>query len=485
MSVERRLNKDQGFKKQKLAKTKHRRKVLDSARQQENLRSATRRNDLLPNLQVQIVDISGLRAASRRTRRLNEEHVVRLMTSISDLGFTIPILVADDIIVDGHVRLEAGRRLGLERVPAIDVSHVNAAERRKLSLAANRLGELGEWDLDGLHIEFKELLDLDIDLSATGFTVQEQDIILLDPQTSTEEHEIGEPSIVTVTRLGDVWILGGHKIICGSSLDPETYQALLDGELVQAVLTDPPYNVKIKGNVSGLGKKAHDEFAMASGEMDDVEWQAFLNDVMALLTSSVTANAVLFVFMDWRSIDRLYQAGAAAKLNLLNLAVWFKESGAMGTLYRSAHELVAVFCKGDKPRINNVELGKNGRDRCNVWRAPGANRRGSSASEMLALHATPKPVELCTDALLDVTERGDTVLDAFLGSGTTLIACENTGRHARGIEIEPKFVDVAVHRWEQITGRKATLAATDETFNEVAVRRAAENHKNPYDETEI
>jgi DNA modification methylase len=487
--MERKLNRDRKFKVQKLAKTKTRRKGLEAQRRQSDLCPAAIRNDLLPDLTIINVDVTQLLPASRRTRRLNEDHIERLMISIADLGFTVPILVADSTIIDGHVRLEAARRLGLPQVPAIDVSHLSPAERRKLALAANRLGELGEWDLDELRIEFAELIELDVDLTSTGFTLQEQDIILLDPLEAAgvgeDEDEPPDPPEDPVTRLGDVWLCGEHRVICGNALEEPTYKALLMGETAHCVLSDPPYNVPIQGNVSGLGKKVHQEFAMASGEMNDEEWQAFLDKLLALLASFVEPGSVLFLFMDWRSIHRLYQAGFTAKLKLVNLVAWFKEAGAMGALYRSAHELIAVFCKGDTPRTNNVELGKHGRDRKNVWVAPGANRRGSSANEMLHLHATPKPVELCVDALLDVTNRGEIVLDAFLGSGTTLIAAEKSGRICRGIELEPKFVDVSVMRWIKLTGGSPILEATGETFDEVAVRRRARDDDSQSDGTKI
>lgn len=478
MGYERRLNRDNRFKAQKLEKTKARRKALGSARRQSELAGDSLRNDLLPDLRIVKVAIADLQPAPRQTRRFVEEHVERLMVAISDLGFNDPILVADGRIVDGHVRVEAARRLRLAEVPAIDVSHLSPVDRRKLALAVNRLGELGEWDISELRIEFAELIDLDVDLTSTGFTSQEQDIILLDDCETAgegEQDEPPEPPHHPVSRLGDVWICNDHRIICGNSLEEATYEALLLGETAHCVLTDPPYNVPIAGNVSGLGKKVHAEFAMASGELSDEEWQAFLDKLLALLAANVSAGAVLFLFMDWRSIHRLYLAGDAAGLRRINLVVWYKEAGAMGALYRSAYELVAVFCKGAKPRVNNVELGKNGRDRQNVWLAPGANRRGSSANEMLHLHATPKPVELCVDGLLDVTDRGDLVLDAFLGSGTTLIAAEKSGRRCRGIELEPKFVDVSVVRWMQLTGLEPVLEETGETFEEVRVRRSAED----------
>jgi len=474
MHVNGRLERDQRFKNQKLGKTRDRRQRLGAERA-ESERSC--RNDLLPELAIRTAALSELRPSPRRVRKSSDAQIGRLIASIKDLGFAVPILIRDSEIIDGHVRVEAARRLGLEHVPAIEVTHLSASEIRKLRLALNRTAELGEWDLDQLRIEIADLVELDVDLSATGFSPQELDIILLDDcgeqDAPSDDQAIDVPD-EPVSKPSDIWQLGDHRITCGNALEADVYDRLLDGEQAHAVLTDMPYNVKIKGNVSGLGKKLHGEFAMASGEMDDAAWQDFLNTALTRLAAPLVDGAVLFAFMDWRSIHRLYEAGFFAGLNLINLAIWYKRAGAMGTLYRSAHELVAVFCKGKTPRINNVELGRHGRNRDNVWCAPGANRQGSSAAAMLAFHATPKPVPLCVDAILDVTKRDDIVLDAFLGSGTTLIAAEKTGRRCFGIEIEPKFVDVAIRRWEQLTSKQAVLTETGEAFADVASRRAGE-----------
>lgn len=463
------------FKSQKLEKTRGRRATLESERRLSGGHENARRNDLLPPLQLIKVPVCDLNPSAHRTRVTTPEQLERLVRSIGALGFNQPILTAGNEIIDGHVRVEAAKRLGLEELPAIDCSHLTATEVRELRLAVNRIAEQGEWDLDLLKIEFQELIELDCDLTTTGFSSEDRDIILLDPVELSEgedEHaeELGDRGD-PVTKPGDVWILEGHRLVCGDSREQHTYEALMGSEQAHAVASDPPYNVRIQGNVSGLGKKVHDEFAMASGELNGEEWQQFLDTVLVRLASWVVAGAVLFVFMDWRSIHRLYAAGAAAKLKLINLVVWYKESGGMGALYRSSHELVAVFCKGDKPHTNNVELGRHGRDRQNVWCAPGANRRGSSANEMLALHATPKPVEICVDAILDVTSKGQIVLDAFLGSGTTLIAAEKTGRRCFGIEFEPRFVDVAIERWMRLTGGQAVLEETGKSFEEVRVGR--------------
>lgn len=478
MDKSRTLKQDVDFKSQKLAKTSGRRRALEKERALAQKAQSGGRNDLLPDMAVVKVRIADLRPSPHRARRLSADQVGRLMSSIGDLGFTVPILVNGGEIVDGHIRVEAAKRLGLAEVPAIEITHLTPAELRKLRLALNRTAELGEWDLDQLRIEITELIDLDVDLSSTGFSATDIDIILLDEEGADDEEEqvcAADEASPVVSQTGDLWYLGEHRLLCGNALEPLALKTLLDGRDVHAVLTDPPYNVPIAGNVSGLGKKTHAEFAMASGEMNDAEWQAFLDEVMAQLSCSLVEGGVIFAFMDWRSVDRLYAAGFKSGLNLINLVVWYKEAGGMGGLYRSAHELVAIFCKGKSPRINNVGLGKNGRNRNNVWVAPGANRRGSSANEMLEHHATPKPVELCVDALLDVTDRGDVVLDIFLGSGTTLIACQKAGRICCGIEIEPQFVDIAIRRWQRLTGGAAILAATGESFTEAeAVRQAAD-----------
>ena len=456
------------FARQKLVKTKGRREAFAAERRSAERAGQSRKNDLLPGLQISMVPISELTSSPHHARRKTPDQLERVIASIADLGFCKPILIADNQVIDGVTRVAAAKQLGLIQVPAINCSHLSNTDRRKLALAINRTAETGEWDLDLLRIEFTELLELDVDLGSTGFTLQEQDIILLDDGSDEEEEQVDDPPTEPVTQLGDVWELDDHRVICGSALDPSVYEKLLLGVLVAIIIADFPYNVCIGNNVSGLGKTKHAEFKMASGEMSDAEFAAFLETTIICAVAHLVAGGVLYGFMDWRSIDKLYRAGFAAQLTLLNLVVWYKQSGAMGAFYRSAHELIAVLCKGDKPCTNNIGLGKNGRDRCNVWCMPGANRPGSSANEMLGEHATPKPVELCVDAILDVTVRGEAVLDPFLGSGTTLIAAEKTGRRCYGIELEPGFVDVTILRWQRLTGKQAMLAGTDLSFETLA-----------------
>ncbi|WP_226948844.1 DNA-methyltransferase [Rhizorhabdus wittichii] len=268
--------------------------------------------------------------------------------------------------------------------------------------------------------------------------------------------------------------LDQHRLLCGDALAAKSYEALLAGRQIDCVFSDPPYNIKIEGVVSGLGKKKHKDFAMGVGEMSDEDFRAFLGGYLQRCKEHASPGAVIFACMDWRQIDLLMFAGRDAGLHRINKTIWNKGSGGMGSLYRSAYEEVVVFCTEASSATNNVLLGKNGRNRTNVWTYPGANRKGSSAGKALGDHPTPKPVELVADALQDVTQRGDLVFDPFIGSGTTLIAAEATGRIACGIDLDPGYVDVAIVRWQQMTGRQAIHADSGKSFEEVIRERSRE-----------
>ncbi|WP_195908619.1 DNA modification methylase [Novosphingobium sp. Gsoil 351] len=362
----------------------------------------------------------------------------------------------------------------MPKVPCIDVSHLSEDKVRLLTISLNRLAEKKTWDLAELKFELEELEIMEFDLTLTGFTMPEIDIIFGDEaEDKDKEDAVPEAPEVPVTIEGDLWLLGTHRVLCGSALAAADYERLMSGDLAAAALTDPPYNVVIAGNVSGLGKTKHGEFKMASGEMTREQFEEFLTVYQVHCRRYLLAGAVAFGFMDWRSIDLLTNAARKAGLKHINTATWNKGSGGMGSLYRSAHEFVGVFCNGDVPRVNNVELGKHGRDRTNVWTYPGANKPGTSGAKALKDHPTPKNLEMCADALRDVTRRGEIVIDPFLGSGTTLIAAEQTARVCYGLELEPKFVDVIVRRWEKLTGNQAVHAESGETFQHTGEERLA------------
>lgn len=464
-----------GFKKKSIRKTAKRRAGQARLVQSQDLRAAAgSRNDLQPQLELVSLPLLDLQITERRLRKIGPDQVDRICRSILTFGFIAPILIRGRKIVDGHSRLEAARSLGFATVPCIPVDHLTEAEARLLAISSNRLAETGEWDLAELKVELNELLLSDADLTVTGFTAQEIDIITLEEDASEAGHDDTlEPPETPVSRLGDLWLLDGHKVFCGSSLDASTFDAVLCGQLATAVFTDAPYNVSIAGNVSGLGKHKHGEFVMGSGEMSPEQFHQFLRTVHAHCTANLIDHGIAFSCMDWRGIETLLGAAREAGLTLVNMAVWNK-GGGMGSFYRSAHELVAVLCNGASPAINNIQLGKSGRDRTNVWTYPGANRPGTSSAEALKFHATPKNLEMVVDAILDVTNRGDVVLDPFLGSGTTILAAEKAGRVGLGIELDPRFVDVTIRRWEEATGKSAIHAESRLTFADTAAARLAD-----------
>ena len=433
-----------------------------------------------PDPVIRLRAVGSLRPSHHNARTHSVKQIHQIAASIEAFGFTNPILIdADDGIIAGHGRLEAAKLLGMEQIPTIRLDHLTEAQKRAYVIADNKLAELAGWDDELLALEFQYITEIDIDFSVeiTGFETAEIDLLI----ESLEAGEDGSPEdevpevadVPPVTRLGDLWHLDEHRLACGDATDPDTYAPLLNGAQAQMVFTDPPYNVSIDGHVCGLGKIKHREFAMASGEMSEAEFTAFLETVLRNLTANSVDGAIHFVCMDWRHLFELLSAGRAAYSELKNLCVWAKTNGGMGSLYRSRHELVAVFKHGDSAHINNVELGRYGRYRTNVWEYAGVNSFGSDRDEALAMHPTVKPVALVEDAILDCSKRGGIVLDAFAGSGTTLIAAEKTGRIGYALELDPRYVDIAVQRWEKVTGGQAVHATSGLTFRETAESRQA------------
>jgi DNA modification methylase len=252
---------------------------------------------------------------------------------------------------------------------------------------------------------------------------------------------------------------------------PADFAALMADERADIIFTDPPYNVPIDGHVCGLGRIHHREFAMGSGEMSVSEFTHFLTVSLLNMTNHARSGAILFVCMDWRHMRELSDAGDASGLVLKNLVVWNKTNGGMGAFYRSKHELIFVFKHGDAPHVNSFGLGDTGRYRTNVWDYPGISSISASRDAELAMHPTVKPVALVADAIRDCSRRGGIVLDPFGGSGTTLIATEETGRKARLIEYDPLYCDTIIRRFEQLTGKPGRLAASDATFEDVEAER--------------
>lgn len=418
-----------------------------------------------------------LRPYGKNARTHSKRQIKQIASSMERFGFTNPILVSDDgEIIAGHGRVEAAKLLGRSTVPTITLSHLSEAERKAYVLADNKLALNAGWDRETLAIELQGLIDLDFDVELTGFSLAETDFILddlreADPESPDSPDDSVPPmSSTAVTNRGDVWLLGRHKLICGDARRKADYEALLGTERADVVFTDPPYNVKIDGHVSGLGNIKHREFAFASGEMSKTQFTGFLTETLSNAAASMRDGAIAFVCMDWRHMAELLEAGQAAFTELKNLVVWNKTNGGMGGFYRSKHELVFVFKNGKAEHTNTFGLGETGRYRTNVWDYAGISSLTASRAEELAMHPTVKPVALVAYALRDCSRRGEIVLDAFGGSGSTLIAAEKTGRIARLIEYDQIYCDTIIRRWELLTGKPATLLGSGTTFEEVAER---------------
>jgi DNA modification methylase len=411
------------------------------------------------------VELADLKPPNRALRDHPASQIKKIARSLEQFGWVSPILIdGQNEIIAGTARIAAAKKLGLTYAPAIRIDHLSPAEIRAYRIADNRLAEEADWDRDALRLEITELLDLEIDIELTGFEVGEIDILIDDGSGEVVDEHVPDPPDDPVSRLGDLWIIGEHRLVCGDALEANTYEALLDGQLADAVFTDAPYNVAIDRNVCGLGKIKHTEFVQASGEMSDDEFSNFLKKAHTRLAENTRPGGVLFSCMDWRSISPLIEAAQSAGLQLLNLAVWDKGKGGMGSLYRSQHELVAVLKKPGASHRNNIELGKHGRDRTNMWSYAGCSTASKERDALLAMHPTVKPVALVSDAIKDVTARGETVLDCFGGSGTTMVAAQQTGRIACLVELDPAYVDVIITRMQSAFGIAAIHAETGETY---------------------
>ena len=403
---------------------------------------------------IEYLDLSSIKPDPQNPRTHSKKQTKQITDSVQQFNFFNPILVRAETseIICGHGRYRAAQMLGWEEIPVIRISGLSNAEAVALRIADNKIALNAGWDPDLLRVQLGEVELAGLNVEITGFSVGEIDLSLVPAADPSDDAPLAVP-VTPVTRPGDVWVCGHHRVCCGNLLDGTSLSALMAGELADAVVTDPPYNVRINGFANAKGR--HREFEMASGEMTDDEFRAFIAAFMALFIEYSRNGAVHFLCMDWRHIEELIGAGRAAYGDFLNLCVWNKSNAGMGSLYRSKYELIAVFRVGDAPHFNAVELGKHGRNRTNVWEYASVNSFVGSRREDLALHPTVKPAALVADAVQDVTRRGEIVLDGFLGSGTLLIACERTGRRARGLEIDPAYVDVAVERWMAMTGREA------------------------------
>ena len=428
-------------------------------------------------LTIKYKDPRKLKPRPTNPRTHTPRQIKQIAASIQEFGFINPVLIdGADGIVAGHARVEAAVSVGMTDVPTVRVDHLSPAQIRAYVIADNRLAEKAGWDRNLLALELQELsVEPNFDVTVTGFDTAEIDILI----SEASDFELDEADIVpevdrsvpAVSRLGDLWQIGEHFLLCGDALKPESYERLLRGKRAQMVFTDPPYNVRIAGNVSGLGKVKHREFAMASGEMTQREFTNFLKRALSNLADFSIDGAIHFVCMDWRHLRELADAADEVYDEFKNLCVWSKSNAGMGSLYRSAHELIFVYKHGRAKHINNVELGRFGRNRTNIWPYPSMSSFGKDRDTALAGHPTTKPLALVSDAILDCSKRGGIVLDAFAGSGTTLLAAEKTGRRGYGIELDPHYADVVIQRFNDLHGLKATHLDSKLSFDRLRNER--------------
>lgn len=418
--------------------------------------------------------IADLFKSPNNPRVHSPRQIQQIARSIAAFGFNCPVLIdKHDRIIAGHGRVDAALSLGLDVVPTIRLDHLSAAEAKALLVADNRLAEQASWNDGLLGVNFVELLadELTFDISVTGFEIPEIDELVLGDSTAlaVNDDEAVVETGPAVAQSGDVWILGDHRVLCADALDPASYERLLQGEKAAIAVVDFPYNVPIAGHVGGNGRIQHREFAMAAGEMTEGEFRAFLSAACGYLVHHSVDGAIHYCFMDWRSSRVLQEAADPHYSALKNIVVWQKDSPGLGSFYRSQHEFVFVYKVGTAPHQNNIQLGRYGRNRSNVWTHAGANSfaRKSGEGNLLAYHPTSKPVALIADALLDASSPRDIVLDSFAGAGATLIAAERTGRVARTIEIDPVYVDTTIRRWQRIAKKPAVHATCGCTFDEL------------------
>lgn len=396
--------------------------------------------------------------------------------SISEFGFTNPILIDEDgIVIAGHGRLTAANNLGFVEVPVIQIKGLTPTQKRQLRLADNKIAENARWDRGKLAMQLHDLILEGSDITLTGFEIPEADQLILENRGSDEDpldQFSDAPVGNATTRPGDLWHLGDNRILCGDVRSDADVALLCGSQACDMMLTDPPYNLRIAGLV-GRGKRKHSEFAMASGEMSDADFADFLGAFIKAAVSHSRAGSLHFIFMDWRHIDTLLQICRSTYGQFVNLIVWVKSNSGQGSFYRSQHELIVVFRVGDASHLNNIELGKFGRNRSNVWQYAGVNSFGKDRLNDLAMHPTVKPVALLVEAIKDCTKRGDYVLDLFGGSGSTLLACERVGRRGLLLEIEPRFVDLTIRRWQDFTGKDVVHARTGLTFDDASASEIA------------
>jgi DNA modification methylase len=426
------------------------------------------------SLVVQRVPIVCLQPLGPPVRRHPEKQAAKLRKSLAIFGQVVPILATPEFkIIDHELVWRAMKANGATHVDVIVVADKSPAEIKALRLMLNRSAIDAVWDDENLRSVLQDLTAFDFDLELTGFDPPEIDCHLsLDlPQGDVEENATDIPplEIRSVSSRGVIWAAGNHRIGCGDARDRDFVSHVLDGRRAHVIFIDPPH----ANPVDGFGGKGRDnernEFTTAAGASK--QFFAFFRDSLDVAKICSAPTALVYACIDWRRIMEMTVAGRACEMPLFQIITWLKSNARPNGIYRNASEFIAVFRSGKNDPLDNVELGRRGRNRTNVWNYPSVGTFGKRRNYPLAPHPTIKPVAMIADILRDVTKRGEVLLDTFLGSGTSLIAAHDTGRVCCGVELDPLYVDVAIRRWQNITGREATNIHTGETFNVSAAQR--------------
>lgn len=428
-----------------------------------------------------LLSIEEIKANPRNARAHSKTQIRQIAESIKAFGFGTPLLVDETLtLIGGYGRLKAAERLNIAEIPAVQLLGLSEAQKRALALADNKSGDNAGWDRARLAIELPDLAELlikeNLDISVTGFSPVEIDQLHVDFEEDSadpgDEIDRGWQMGPVVSQKGILWVLDQHRLLCGDARSKGDLNRLAGSSRAAMAFLDVPYNVRVR-SIGGRGRVKHAEFAFASGEMTPPEYVEFLGDALGNATRVSRDGAVHFVCCDWRHVTEIMEAGRLAYGETLNIVVWVKLTPGQGSFYRSLHEFVVVFRAGEAAHLNNIELGRHGRSRSNVWNYRGVNTFGAGRMEELRSHPTVKPVALVADAMRDCTRRRDIVLDTFSGSGTTIMAAERIGRRAYAMDIEPRYVDVAVRRWQAFTGKDAVDAKSGRTFDQLAERAGA------------
>ena len=438
------------------------------------------RNGQLP-WPIEMLPVQSLRPAKSNARTHSKQQIREIANSMVRFGVINPIVVDDQReIIAGHARAAAAKLLGIAQMTAIRLSHLSEAQIRAFRLADNKLATKAGWDLDILANELKELQialpEINLDIGATGFDPGEVDAIILDFAESQADPADEVPDVeehAVRAQKGDLFIAGAHRLLVGDARHPRAFVRLMQGEMAEMAFLDPPYNVRIDGHVGGRGRTKHREFECGAGEMTSAQFIHFLKVTLGSCAQYTIDGGITYVCMDWRHARELLEAGASVYDQLKNICVWAKTTPGQGSFYRSQHELVFVYKRGQAQHLNTFELGQHGRSRSNVWTYAGVNTFRAGRMDELKMHPTVKPVALIADAMRDCSRRGSNILDAFAGSGTTMLAAEQIGRRAFSIEIDPRYVDVAIRRWQGFTGRDVILETTGQTFDEISPKRGS------------